>query len=121
MPFAQVRRESVRVIRAFSRRYQAADVPAERSTANLFPCGKFDFAHLGVRVRESRGKLCGAYVRDTVALGDVVETRIPRALLRYFEFFEEVCSGANIFDDASECRQRCRCGGLARTGMHTQS
>jgi hypothetical protein len=92
-----MRRESVGVIRAFSRRCEAADVPAERSGANFFSCGKFDFVRLVVRVREPRCKLCKACARNNVMLRDVAETRIPRALLHCFQLFEKICAGHKKF------------------------
>jgi hypothetical protein len=85
------------VIRAFSHRCEAADAPAERFAAKFFPCGKFDFARLLVRVRKSRRDQSRACACNAIVLSDLSQTRIPRALLHYLEFLEEVCVSAKNF------------------------
>jgi len=114
-------RESVGVIRAFSRRFEAADALAERPAAKFFSCGKFDLARLFVRLRVPRRELCGACACKAIVVSDVAETRIPSALMRCFEFLVEVCADAKTFNDASGCGSRCRYGGSARTGIYTQN
>jgi hypothetical protein len=79
---------------------EAADAPAERFAAKFFPCGKFDFARLLVRVRKSRRDQSRACACNAIVLSDVSETRIPRALFHCLEFLEQICASAKKFSTA---------------------
>jgi hypothetical protein len=120
-PFARTRCESVGVIRAFSRGCEAANMPAAASRAKIFSCGKFDFARLRARTRESLRDLRRTGARNVIAFKDMAETPIPRALLRCCFLLDKICAGTKVIGETSACGLLYRRGRSARTDVYTQN